>query len=194
VELIGENGDFYLILDATNPKGGSWIPKAALSGINTGGLDCSRVLPFPAPILDETTAANQTGGGGNGGTNPLAGLPPLEDGPSDSPGPDDPGIIIPPPPPPGDEQPKDNPSNLVASYIACTYSYYSNYSITVSYTGGVGNSFTLSVGGDNDTEVGTTPNGSILFFIVSGSLGGSVSGGFLSDGVSTVPVSGAITC
>jgi len=52
LEVVGENGDFYLVVDLDNPLGGSWIPKNAidgLTGLGQSGSPCARVREVPPP-------------------------------------------------------------------------------------------------------------------------------------------------
>jgi hypothetical protein len=195
VELLGENGDYYLIVSPTSPTGGAWVLKSALMGVDTGGLACSRFQPFPPPILDGSNSANP-GGGGN---DPLVGLPPLGgDGPNDNPGPGDSSIVIPPPdsPPPSNPPPAPpgQTSSFLAAYVECIDLGDGDYDVTVSYSGASGTEFTLNIGGVPFVTSGPVPDGAVSFYVSGISLGGSVSGGTLSDGLTTVPVGGSAEC
>jgi hypothetical protein len=108
LELVGESGDFYLVVDANSPTGGSWVEKSSVnSESDLAGLACSRVEPFAAPDLTDENSIQQQpsggGGSGTGGNNPLGGLPPLGGGNPDGPGEGDPGITVFIPPPGGGE-------------------------------------------------------------------------------------------
>lgn len=62
VEIVGENGDFFLIVDPNSPTGGSWIRKDALD--IPGGLeseDCSRVEEVAAPPIEPANNETDTG-------------------------------------------------------------------------------------------------------------------------------------
>lgn len=55
VEIVGENGDYYQLVNINNPKGDGWVPKSALEvGSARTGTDCSRVqfVIAPAPTTD----------------------------------------------------------------------------------------------------------------------------------------------
>jgi hypothetical protein len=56
LEVVGENEDYYQVVNLNNPRGDGWIPKSALElGSATTGTDCSRVEFVMAPALTPET-------------------------------------------------------------------------------------------------------------------------------------------
>lgn len=106
VEILGENGDYFLIVDVNNAVGASWVLKADVNPTSDlQGAECSRVELFAAPDLTDTNRRQQPpsgsgsgGGSGSGATpNPLAGLSPAGAPPSSGPGEGEEGVSNPPP-------------------------------------------------------------------------------------------------
>ncbi|MBZ0309401.1 MAG: hypothetical protein K8I82_25275, partial [Anaerolineae bacterium] len=50
IEIVGTNGDFYLIVDPDSDTGGSWIPMISIELVSAlESVDCSRVVEVDAP-------------------------------------------------------------------------------------------------------------------------------------------------
>jgi hypothetical protein len=99
VEIAGENGDYFLVFDANNPTGASWVLKSSVRPVSDlTGEDCARVELVPAPDLtpENSPQEGQTGGGGGTGGG-IGGLPPAGDPPPNGPGPDETAVFNPPP-------------------------------------------------------------------------------------------------
>lgn len=96
VELVGENGDYFLIVDPNSETGASWVEKSSIDvQFDLNSDSCGRVQDVEAPPLEnpvEQDGTTQEGGSSNGGgsaSSPVFGLPPADDPPPAEPLPEE---------------------------------------------------------------------------------------------------------
>jgi len=56
VEIVGQHSTYFLVVDPSNPTGGSWIDKSHISFPASDDLDCGRVQEMSGPTPNESNS------------------------------------------------------------------------------------------------------------------------------------------